>query len=360
MRLLVITQKVDNNDSILGFFCNWLNELAKKIDKIYVIVLEKRNTNLAKNIELYSLGKERGNGRIKRFIKFNQLVARVLFRREIDVVFIHMCPEYVLSIFPYARITRVPIVMWYAHGSANLKLKIAHLLVDQVITSSRSGFRLKSKKVAITGQGIDTEKFKPQTSNLKPQNEKSIILSIGRISPIKNYETLIKAADILINQRNIKDLEFQIIGGIPLKSRKRYLDFLKNTVREYNLENYIQFIGSISYTQVQNYYRDCDLFISTSNTGSLDKTVLEAMACGKIVLTCNEAFRDVLDSHSENLMFEKENFIELAEKINSMIQTDEKPQKDLWPDLRNIVIENHNLNLFIDKLVKIFKEIVGG
>ena len=42
MKLLIITQKVDENDDVLGFFCGWLNKLAEQIDKIYVLAWEQR------------------------------------------------------------------------------------------------------------------------------------------------------------------------------------------------------------------------------------------------------------------------------------------------------------------------------
>ena len=39
MKLLVITQKVDNDDGIMGFFHGWLLRLASLVDELHVITL---------------------------------------------------------------------------------------------------------------------------------------------------------------------------------------------------------------------------------------------------------------------------------------------------------------------------------
>ncbi len=352
MRVLIITQKIDENDNILGFFCSWLKKLAKRLDKIYVLALEGREVNLAENINLYYLNKENGNtGLIRRFLKFNQVLANLCLSKKIDIVFAHMCPEYAILAWPYAKLKNIPLVMWYAHGEINMRLRIAHFLVNRVVSSSKDGFRINSKKLVIVGQGIDIEKFKTKDLGFKIQNKEKIILSVGRISPIKNYEALIGTADILVNQKNIRNLKFRIVGGVPLESQNRYLDFLKHMVRECRLQDYVQFVGPAPYTQIQNYYQNCDLFVSTSNTGSLDKVVLEAMACGKVILTSNDAFKGILDGYSHELMFEKDNISALADKITSVLNISPQSYQKLGQELRNIVVERHSLDTLIESFI---------
>ena len=60
-------------------------------------------------------------------------------------------------------------------------------------------------------------------------------------------------------------------------------------------------------TKTLEFYQSGDLFVNLSDTGSLDKAVLEAMACGLKILTSNEAFKSVLkeenitDKNLENI-----------------------------------------------------------
>ncbi len=378
MRILVITQKVNENDSVLGFFCGWLNGLAKGIDKVYVIALEVKNVNLANNIEFYSLYKENGSNRLRRFLKFNRVLLNLCLNKKIDIILIHMCPEYAILSWLYAKLKNIPIVMWYAHKDVGIYLRLGDILINKIITSSRCGLRIKTDKAIVTGQGIDVDKFKILPSvqdtvqygvdscllggQAKPRiqdNGKKMILSVGRISPIKNYEVLIKAVDILVNQKNVRGLKFQIVGDVPLKLQETYLDFLRDIIRRYNLEDYIQLIGPVPYTRIHNYYQNCDLFVSTSDTGSLDKAVLEAMACEKVVLTCNEAFFDLLKIYAHILLFDKNNADSLAEKIIYILEMDRRERHRLAGSLREIVIRNHNLKRFIDNILTVFKDTIN-
>ena len=360
MRILILVQKFDPNDSILGFLYTWFVKIARQIDELYIVTFEQRYTAFPKNTQVYSFGRELGYHKIRQLYNFNKTISEILLKRKVDLAFVLMCPEYVFLIAPYAKIARIPIVMWYTHGNTDMKLKIAHLLVNKVVTASKESFRIKSNKVIITGHGIDVDKFKNQNPKSKNENnEKKIILSVGRISPIKNYETLIRAADILINQNNFMDLKFQIVGGVPVKSQDRYLYLLKNIVRKYKLKDYVQFVGPIPYTQIQDYYENCDLFVSTSNTGSLDKAVLEAMACGKVILTCNEAFNVLLKNYSNILLFDKNNPNSLVEKIVHALDMDVKDRHNLACDLRETAVRNHSLNRFLDNIFAVFNDAIN-
>ena len=65
MRLLIVSQKVDIEDPILGFFHGWLLEFAKQCEEVTVIGLEVGKYALPKNVKVYSLGKEAGQSRLK-------------------------------------------------------------------------------------------------------------------------------------------------------------------------------------------------------------------------------------------------------------------------------------------------------
>jgi len=359
MKILILTQKIAEGDSLLGFFCAWLNELAERVAGIYVLTLEKRAAQLASNIKVYSCGKEAGKNRLVRFLKFNGYLGYICWHKRPDLIFVHMCPEYLIPTWFYAKIRGIPMVMWYAHGRAGWLLKISHRLAERIVTSSPTGFRVKSPKIVVSGQGIDIEKFriqKPESGNQR--KGKKIILSLGRISPIKNYETLIKAADLLVNHTNSRDLEFRIVGGVAVKSQDSYFVSLKNMVSEYKLEGYVQFTGPVSYRQIEYCYHDCDLFVSTSLTGSLDKSVLEAMSCGRVILTCNEAFIDTLGDYGKELVFAQKDHRGLAEKISTLLGRQEGLSESLSRHLRRIVVQGHSLNRWADNLTNVFLDVV--
>src|SRR3989344_7009072 len=74
MQLLIITQTVDKNDPILGFFHRWIEEFAKNFEKVTVICLEMCEHHLPKNVKVLSLGKEAGRSKFQYLFRFYKYI----------------------------------------------------------------------------------------------------------------------------------------------------------------------------------------------------------------------------------------------------------------------------------------------
>lgn len=347
---MIITQKVDKNDQLLGFFIEWLRLLSDKFERIKVFCLEKGEYDLPDNIEVNSLGKDEGYGKFKQFFNFYFLILK--YHREYDAVLVHMNPIWVVLGGYFWKLFDKKIFLWYTHKSITLKLRVATIMADVIFTASPESFRLKSKKVVITGHGIDTELFRPlrlvqgeqDFTRLNPPRRFNLkILSVGRISPIKNYETLINAAKIL-KDKNI-DFMITLIGEPAIESDREYEKSLKSQIQSLKLEENFNFIGKIVHNDLPKYYQSHDIFVHLSKTGSLDKTMLEAMACGIKVLSSNDAARTILTAE---FLF-NDDPQELADKIINAEAINSG-------SLRNYVVENHNLQKLITKISETIKQ----
>jgi len=116
-------------------------------------------------------------------------------------------------------------------------------------------------------------------------------------------------------------------------------------IKEKELEGKIKFSGSILYKNIVEFYKSGNLFVNFSKTGSLDKSVLEAMASGLLILTSNEAFKKIL---SEKYFVNKiENPKIIADKIQFLLMS----AYDY--DLRDYVVKNHNLNHLMAKIISL-------
>lgn len=305
MNLLFFTRKVDNQDERVGFVTDWILEFAKNVNHLIVICQEKGEVgSLPENIDIYSLGKEKGNGKIKQIILSQWLFFKLI--KKVDGVFAHMIQHYSILVGPWCKLFNKKLIQWYVHKSVNFWLKLASIFVDEFVSASTESFRMKtSKPVHIFGHGININKFQDTRNNFQSRsgrtnnqfsNSNFIILSVGRISPIKNYDLMIDVIQkIKLNIPEMRNkIQLQIIGGPGLKSQQSYyLDLIKK-VKENNLNMVINFIGPLPQKKTLRYYAECDLFINLSDTGSTDKVVLEAMASGKLVLTSNQAFKNIL------------------------------------------------------------------
>jgi glycosyltransferase involved in cell wall biosynthesis len=353
VNVLMITQQANLDHDILGFTHTWVNKLAERVDTVHLLLLWMGGRyELADNVKLYSMGKERGTGRLGRFVNFNRVVAPLVLHRQVDAVFVHMCPIYAVLVTPWAKLARVPVIMWYTHRNVTRTLKLAHRLVDRVVTASTESFRIPSDKVLVTGHGIDTDVFKPAEGH-HPERPFTV-LSVGRISPIKDYETLIKAADILVNQQRRRDLQFVVVGDVGTPEQVSYREQLLADVRWRRLTDRFEFVGAVPHQQVVSHYQQADLFVNLSHTDSLDKAVLEAMACGVVPLTSNPAFGPLLGTLAPRLMFTGRDARDLAGKIGQLARLSEIKRGELGKELRSIIIQQHSVQGLMHRLVELW------
>lgn len=335
-RLLVITQKVDKHDVALGFFIPWLQRLGDQIN-CSVLCLEKGEYYL-KGVSVSSMGKENGNSRISRFLNFYSYVFRN--HNNYDTVLVHMNPIWAVLGGWYWRLRGKKVILWYTHKSVTWKLRVASFFATVILTASKESFRLPSSKLIVTGHGIDTDVFRPE--NIEKNKEELKIITVGRIAPVKNYEVLISAAKILHNEG--VPFHLSIVGEPALDKDIDYLGGLVESVSVNDLNSQVSFLGKVDHFNLPGLYAKQDMFIHMSNTGSLDKTILEAMACGLKVLSSNDAAKGFLPHH---LVFDGKNAVDLADKIK------DQSRSDLDSGLRDYVIKNHNLDGLIKKIVSV-------
>ncbi len=370
MKLLVLTQKVDNNDDLLGFFHSWLAEFARHCQLVTVICLQAGEVNLPANVRLFSLGKEKaasaGRWRLRLGYLFRLYKYLRQERQNYDFVFVHMNTEYVLLAGWYWRLAGKKIGLWHAHKVVHWRLRLAARLADIIFTSTPEGCRLKSKKIKVVGQGIDTNKFKIQNSKLKIKNPKTEIkenelkiITVGRISPIKDYETLLKAVAQVKSElagSNFK-ISFNIIGTPATKSDREYERELKQFVQAKKIDKVVNFLGAVPNKNIVQYLQAADLFISASRTGSLDKAILEAMACGLPPITSNQAAQKVLKDYPQ-LLFAAGDSRQLANKIKEFLLWPPAEKFSFGQNLRQIVKDGHSLAGLIKNIVNLMQNYV--
>ncbi|MEK7535920.1 MAG: glycosyltransferase [Patescibacteria group bacterium] len=288
MKLLILTQKVDRTDSNLGFFHRWIEEFAKHYEQVTVICLQEGEHSLPANVTVKSLGKEKGTNKFTQILHF----AFCVLHSDYQSVFVHMNPEYVVLAGWYWRLMGKCVGLWYTHKHVDLKLRIAEKFANVIFTASPESFRLRSNKVIVTGHGIDTDHFSPS-----PQMQGNRVVSAGRISKSKHIEEMIATAAP----------ERLLVAGAPITDEdKRYLDTLSGKA---------DFVGSIKYAEMPNFYRSAKLFLNASTTGSLDKAVLEALACAVPVRTSNEAFHDLPSGNLRQWVIDNHSLVRLIPKI---------------------------------------------
>src|SRR5574343_181174 len=347
---LIVTQKLDMNDSYFGFFHDWVRAFAKESDMVTVISLETKKHDLPSNVKVLSLGKEEGKNKIK----YLYLLFKYSFleRKNYDAVFCHMSPLYVITGFPLWKAMDKKIALWYVHRSVDLKLKIATLLSDIIFTATPESFGIKSKKVNYMGQSVDISKF-DKKNNLRnepteqtKQNGILKIITVGRITAIKRLEMLIDTA------RELKDnnipFEINIVGAPVMKEDIEYDRKIRLQIDNALLKDKIIFSGSVANKDIARMYWNSDIFVNLAPTGGLDKAVLEAMASSLPTFVSNTAFKPYLGKYSDDLIFTDSTDLYL--KIKNAVERNKI--NEIGGELRGIVSDKSDLNNLIKDINK--------
>lgn len=270
MRILVATQSVDADDPVLGFFHRWLEAFSAEFDSVEVICLNEGRHALPANVRIHTLGKKEGGNRLLFAARFLRLSWEL--RRSYDAVFVHMNPEYVVLAGWLWRLLGMKIGLWYTHKSVDLKLRAAESVADIVFTASKESFRLRSKKLRVMGHGIDTAFWTPDETVFRGP----AFLSVGRLMAAKRHDLAIRAA-------KEEGVPLRIAGVGPEQEE------LEALARELAAD--VSFLGAQSEEKLRDEYRRAARLVHRSETGSLDKVVLEAAACGCPVDSTDPAIR---------------------------------------------------------------------
>jgi len=178
---------------------------------------------------------------------------------------------YVILGAPLWQLLGKKIGLWYTHGTVSRSLRIAEKLTHKVFSASKDSFKIESKKLVVTGHGIDTNSFcvidTPKTTDL---------ITVGRISKAKNLFTLI---DILKEVRQSTDAKLTIVGMSVTAEEKQYEASLRAYIGTHGLDTYVHFTGKAAQTELPVLLNQAKVFVTVANNGSLDKAFLEAAAC---------------------------------------------------------------------------------
>jgi len=353
MKLLIITQVIDTEHPVLGFFHRWVEEFAKHCKEVHVICLEAGKQSLPANVTVHSLGKEdylwkrcdlkeeerRGRSfleeqilKIKYTFRFYKYIWRL--RKEYDQVFVHMNQEYVLLAGLIWKISGRPVEMWRNHYSGTWLTRLAGWLCQTVYYTSNASYTAtfsNSKQMPI---GIDPELFKVQPVERRVDS----LLYVGRIASSKRIHLILEALDeARINKPN---LTLTIVGGVVDEAGALYKRQLEQIVSEKSLP--VTFTGPVAWQQLPEIYSTHELCINLSPPGMFDKVIGEALLCGCDVVTTNLDLERVLGSRTLKTAEVKD--------LSKFFVSHEYNQDDVSL-LKQVVTKEHSLPTLVEKVI---------
>jgi len=198
--------------------------------------------------------------------------------------------------------------------------------------------KIIERSIEIIPTGIDIKRFSGKN---KKDNEKKIILHVGRIVREKNIDLIIEASPYILKKL---DTTFLIVGEGP--ARKEY----EEKVIKKGLEKNFIFTGFVDDEKLLNYYHSADVFVFPSIYETQGIVALEAMASGLPVVAARaKALPDFIRDGENGYLFDPYDAKEFAEKVIKAIDNKKVVEKGLE------FVKNFSIEKMAGKLVGLYE-----
>ncbi len=184
------------------------------------------------------------------------------------------------------------------------------------------------KKINVIPPGVNLKLFRPlnkiSSRLLTGARGNKIVLFVGRIEPLKGLDMLLYSVKLLLMRR--PDLKFclWIVGGNVNKNPKLWSHHLKTILQlrqTLGLNTIVKFVGQKPQSKLPYYYNSAEIVVMPSHYESFGMVALEAMACGRPILTSNATgISEILDKKFQNLTTSVNNPLLLSYQMEKVLE----------------------------------------
>lgn len=207
----------------------------------------------------------------------------------------------------------------------------------------------------IDGVGVNLDRFHPvhstEEKNLLRKkygysNDDFIITVVAELNKNKNQIMLIKAVPLL--KIVIPHLKILLIG-------MESLPYVRNFVKENNLEKYVCFLGYRH--DIENFTMISDIAFSASMREGLPVNIIEAMACGlPVVCSNNRGHRSLIKDKETGFIF---NLNCEKEMVDAILLLYKNPSLRTEMGNRNIAeAKKYSIDIAINNMAEIYKNVM--
>ena len=194
--------------------------------------------------------------------------------------------------------------------------------------------------------GVDTKLFRPKSSN----NKEITILFAGRLYSVKGVDIFLNAFKIVFDKGYKIKL---ILAG------RGDIEYVNNFLSAFPKDSF-SICGRVSYQDMPQLYNKSDIVIVPSLYEGCSGTILEAMACNKIVIASDVGGTpEIIKDGYNGLLFESRNSLELANKIICIIE-ENFDIESIRKNGRETIINNFNWKDKADEVYNCYSKLLGS
>jgi len=230
--------------------------------------------------------------------------------------------------------------------------------VDKIVVVSNeiryrliNSIAIPNKKIIVISNSVDTDLFKPnkELRNKKREelhiSDKEILIgTIGRLSAVKNYNTLVYAMSKVLEE--VSNVKLIFVGNGP-----QYHE-LKKKIEGLNLSSKVFILGQrLDIVELLN---AMDIFVLPSFFEGISISILEAMSVGLPVIASNVGGNpELIDDCETGFLFSPNNLDKLVQ-LSLQCINDPSLRNYLGINARRKALQNHSLEPMINTYAKLY------
>lgn len=200
--------------------------------------------------------------------------------------------------------------------------------------------------------GVDTDIFRPMKVP-KPDDwpEGFHIVTTRRLVPKTGIQFLIPALKPIVAKN--RDVHLMIYGNGPMRSK------LERLAERYGLAKNVHFMGPAPLSDMPTIYAAADIVVIPSLIEATSLSCLEAMACGKLLVTCPVGGIPEIAPQGTVIYTEPGNVESLTRGLMAAVEMGPSRRAEMGKKAREHVANNFTWKRTVDKILQVYGAVAG-
>ena len=332
------------------------NELAKRGHEIFVALVsnspvrEKLTEVPPTNIREFPL-------RNALDISTAMKIAKFARENNVELINAHFAKDYPVAAVA-SRLSKIPFVitrhvlfpMNGMHRFILSKVKYVIAPSNAVAASLRDQGLFPNEKIVTIRYGLDVENFP-----LRDPEGRTVFCvgSIGNLDPVKGFDVLIRAAEIVTKKR--PDVKFKIIGEDRSRDGRNKKE-LNKLIEDLNLNETVELAGWSD--NIADVLPGFDIFVSASRSESFGFVIAEAMLSGvPVIASETEGAKEIIVNPDLGVLVPIANSQALANAIIDLLSNNQR-RSTLSNQGRVHIAENFSVRKTVDETEALYRRVV--
>ena len=243
---------------------------------------------------------------------------------------------------------------------------------DRVIAISRDLYNraieklhINPNKLDLVHHGIDTSKYRFVGSDMRDRlgipRESPLVLFVGRLEARKGVHVLCQAIPEVINSR--PETRFVLVGRDTntAPTGGSFKASLSEQARSHGFSSNLMFLNFLPTDELIQLYSACDIFVLPSLQEGFSMVILEALACGKPVVTTFAGGTTGMGlTPPGGIIVSPNNVTELAQAIINLLSLDEEDKRLIAKKNRELMETKFSIPAWADKVIQVYNKTLKG